>query len=50
MKNTLLLKYDWHNDVLNFEGYINKNLFCGILNLLAVEETIHGYYTTPLVE
>ena len=29
---------------------ITKNLFCGILNLLAVEETIHGYYKTPLVE
>jgi len=45
-----LLEYDWHNDVLQFEGYINKNLFCGILNLLAVEEIIHGYYTTHLVE
>ena len=29
---------------------ITKNLVCGILNLLAVGETIHGYYTTPLVE
>ena len=29
---------------------LTKNVFCGILNSLAVEETIHGYYTTPLDE